>query len=145
MTATTAGLRSVLDQIRQDHGRLTPAIVLEVAADPEHLLHSRFTWDDDEAADRWRLSQARDLIRRCRVVARPGTDTQGPQTIRAYHSLPDEQGRAYQPAHEVAEDPVARRILLAEMERDWQTLKRRWQHFAEFADMVRRTLEDEAA
>ncbi len=144
MTTATIVLRDILAEIRRDQGRLTPAVLVAVASDPDHPLHSRFTWDDIEAAEKWRLSQARELIRRCRVVYRPGTDAQPPERIRAYHSLPDELGRAYMPVQEVAEDPLTRRILLAEMERDWQQLKRRWQHFAEFAEMVRRSLEDDA-
>lgn len=37
--------------------------VLEFAKDPKTALHRHFTWDDDEAANLWRLQQARNIIR----------------------------------------------------------------------------------
>lgn len=48
-------------------GRLTPAEVLEEARNPESPLHDQFTWDDTEAAEKYRLGQASRLIVRLRV------------------------------------------------------------------------------
>lgn len=44
-------------------GRLTPGDVVEAGRDPESPLHPMFEWDDGKAAERWRLEQARSLIR----------------------------------------------------------------------------------
>lgn len=66
-----AGLREEaareLDRIAED-GRLTKEAVLKEAEAPESPLHRYFTWDDSEAAGKYRLSQALRLIMRYRVV-----------------------------------------------------------------------------
>lgn len=41
---------------------LTPNKVLQLAEDPSNPMHECFTWNNDEAAHRYRLDQARDLI-----------------------------------------------------------------------------------
>ena len=53
----------------EEHGELRAELVLERARDPASALHEAFEWDDSEAAHRWRLDQARALIRSVRVAA----------------------------------------------------------------------------
>lgn len=48
-------------------GNLTPDAVLEDARSKKSPLHDCFEWDDSEAAHRYRLEQARTLIRSVRV------------------------------------------------------------------------------
>lgn len=48
---------------RENDGILKAETVVKVARHPASPLHDSFTWDDDEAAERWRLHQARNLIR----------------------------------------------------------------------------------
>lgn len=51
---------------------LTPRAVVD-ASRPEHApLHSLFEWDNERAADKWRLDQARQAISSLRVVVREG-------------------------------------------------------------------------
>ena len=53
-----------LHRIYQDGGGVLEAkAVLVLAANPDNVLHSYFEWDDTVAAGRYRLEQARDLIR----------------------------------------------------------------------------------
>lgn len=51
-----------LAQIAGKGGRLTAEKVVEHAADPTHPLHGFFEWDDTEAARKYRIAQARELI-----------------------------------------------------------------------------------
>lgn len=48
-------------------GELIPDRVVEAARDPASALHAYFTWDNDEAAKRWRAEQARALIRSVKI------------------------------------------------------------------------------
>lgn len=41
---------------------VTPENVLEVARDPSTELHKNFDWNNDTAAEKWRLQQARQFI-----------------------------------------------------------------------------------
>jgi len=70
-TFTDADLAVELQKIeRRCKGRLTPDAVKHAARDPDHPLHSHFTWDDGEAAEKWRTEEARRLIRSVRYVVR---------------------------------------------------------------------------
>ena len=53
--------------LEDSRGRLDPNRVIEVAADTESPLHGCFEWDDSVAGQKWRLEQARELIREIRV------------------------------------------------------------------------------
>lgn len=48
-------------------GTLTPTAVLDDARSPNSPLHDYFEWNDDVAAEKYRLDQARRLIRSVRV------------------------------------------------------------------------------
>lgn len=134
-------LRDQLLAIREKHGRLDPHLVIEEARDEAHPLHSRFEWNDSVAGEAWRRSQAHDLIRSVRLVYREATEQEAARSVRAFHAVRREDGHAYEPAEEVIEDPFTRRLVLADMEREWKALRRRYDAFAEFADMVRRDIE----
>lgn len=49
-------------------GTITPAEVVEAAKDVTSPLHTYFTWDDSEAACKYREDEARVLIRSVRIV-----------------------------------------------------------------------------
>lgn len=128
-------LRDTLLDIRAKHGRLTPRLVVAEAENPNHPLHHRFEWDDPTAADKWRLEQAHQLIQSVKLSYR---DTGGqPSEIRHFHAVRKDHEYVYEPVDEIASDDIGRRILLADMEREWRTLKRRYQHVREFFDLIR--------
>lgn len=132
-------VQAELEAIRRKHrGRLSPAIVLNEAADPEHPLHDRFEWDDAIAAHQHRLDQARALIVSVRVGYK---DADGqPQSARWFHAVraSDEQQFDYLPADEVLTDPVLRKILFREMERQVAELVARYQHMQEFWELLKK-------
>ena len=61
--------------MNQNSGRLTKEIVLEDAEDPASPLHSLFEWDDTEAARKYRLSQANEIIRSIKVEVKTDKHT----------------------------------------------------------------------
>jgi len=132
-------LRDQLQTIYNDHGKLTPALVVDVARDLDHPLHNRLEWDDLVAAESHRRDQAHDLIRSVRISHVPG---EAP-IVRAYHAVRDtEDEYVYEPVEKIAADPLMTKMLLADMEREWRTLRRRYEEFDEFWHLVRG---DEAA
>jgi len=132
-------LRSLLQEIYDEHGKLTPALVVQTARDPDHPLHSRFEWDDDVAAEKYRLSQGGELIRSIKLSYR---DDRGEyKDIRQYHSFRStEGGRRYEPVEKVANDPMLDKILRNDMEREWRTFRKRWEGYVEFSTMIKRDL-----
>ena len=48
-------------------GVLEPAAVVDYARDPDTALHAYFDWEDSVAAEKWRIEQARRIIRSVHV------------------------------------------------------------------------------
>lgn len=85
-----------LARLAQKHKALTPRIVLDAARNPASALHGAFDWDDTSAAEKWRLHQARDLIRSVHVVQ----DEAAPRPV--YVHVGD---GGYQPVEHVVSNP----------------------------------------
>lgn len=136
-------LRAVLDDIRKEHGRLTPRILVDVARDKQHPLHHHvYDRSPKDAAEAWYLNRAHELIQSIRVTYRSGEQV---KTVRAFHAVrvEDEQngGYVYEPLETVAEDPFLRQLVLRDMEREWRTLERRYRDFDEFWRLIQGSTE----
>ena len=138
-------LRSILQDVYDQHGTLTPKLLVDIARPKSHPLHSRFEWNNSVAGEAWRRHQAHELIQMVKVVYREATDTEAQRMVRAFHAVRTEQGHVYEPAEKVADDPMLRAVVLRDMEREWQAMKRRYMEFAEFIEMVRADLDVNAA
>lgn len=64
--ASIAAIREELETLITG-GVIYPVDVVNAARNPNSAMHSQFEWDDGEAAEAWRLQQARTLIRRVKV------------------------------------------------------------------------------
>jgi len=137
-------LRDQLQAIYEEHGRLDKTLVVELATPEDHPLHDYFDWNDATAAHAHRLEQARRLIVSMRVTfKRPNGK---PDTIRSWHAAhwEDRPDTSYRPVDEIIDDPIATRVLIAEMKREWLSLKRRYDRFNEFWQMLRDDIEGAA-
>lgn len=130
--------------VRQQHGRLTPKLVVDTARNPAHPLHSRFEWDDSVAGEAWRRQQAHELIRKVKVVYREADESAPEKSVRAFVAVRAEEGHVFDPVEEVAQDAFRQRLVLADMEREWKALYARYKEFGEFLKLVRRDLGDAA-
>lgn len=130
-------LRDHLQAIYDERGELTPALVVDVARDDRHPLHTKFEWNNTIAAERYRRQQAHELIKSVRLTYQ-SPKTGQPISIRAFHAVkqPNTNKFAYEPTQVIMQDPMVMRLLLAEMRRDWEAFKRRYEQFEEFWDMV---------
>ena len=61
MSKLTQEQKDVLDELA-DADKLDADALLEASRDPSHPCHSRFEWDDEEAAHQYRLGQAHQTI-----------------------------------------------------------------------------------
>lgn len=113
-----------LARIAGRSGKLTPQAVVDEARNPEHPLHACFDWDDETAAEAWRLEQARTLIRSVRVEI-----TTEERTISTVYYVRDpekgagEQGYVELPKLKRKPD-LAREALVAEFARAASALQR---------------------
>ena len=79
------------------------------AARKDKVLRPYFTWDDTDAANRWRVDQARNLIRSIVVVQEVPGNTE-PVTVRAFYAVDAptapgaDSGQVYVPLSEAMTD-----------------------------------------
>jgi hypothetical protein len=113
-----------LDRIRRKGGGVVTAeAVVEYAKDPKTALHSQFTWDDSEAAKRWRLEQAGRIIRlQVRVVS------EGTAATRVLVSLSSDRkaGGGYRDISAVLNDPDMAKELLADALSEFNAMRRKY-------------------
>lgn len=129
-------LRDQLQDIYEKHGKLTPPLVVDTARDPEHPLHDRFEWDDAIAGEKWRREQAHELIRSVKIVRKDDDGKAIGPEVRVYHAIRGNEGVVYEPVERITTDPFLSRLLMADMEREWKTLRTRYERFNEFWQMV---------
>ena len=97
-----------LRRLKRKYGRLTPEIVLDSARSTKSPLHDMFEWDDAVAAEKYRLSQARNLILNIRI--KEATDD-GVMYGRVFVRDVDDQGSHYVEVDHVVSEGAADRIM----------------------------------
>ena len=136
--------QDILQKLAQEHGQLTPEIVIDYASPQNSPLHKFFQWDDSKAAELYRLEQARGLIRRIKVEY--VTEETKTVTVRAYHCITpeiptiDEDGEeqtnrgVYVPLETAMSD--YRSQLMAQCKRDMDGFKRKYAALKEVASVI---------
>lgn len=121
-----------LKSVASDHGGILRAEdVVEFASNPETALHSRFTWEDTEAARLWRLHEARNIIR-VTVEMMP----QAERNFKVFVSLtPDRQadGGGYRPLVSVMGSEEMRTQLLADAISEMRIFRRKYETLRELS------------
>ena len=114
-------------------GILYPEDVVRAAKPVNSPLHTYFDWEDGLAAWKWRLEQARRLIRVYITVI----EADGPKESRAYVSLSsDRQGDGgYRAIVDVLENEEMREQLLADALGDLRRLKTKYASLQELASV----------
>lgn len=106
----------------KNNGLLLIDDVLAAAKNKACVLHKHFEWDDTEAAEQYRRTQARSLIQKCHVQIAVSPDV----SIRAFVSLQSDQvsGGGYRMTANVLSDAEMREQLLD----DIRVTIERWSH-----------------
>jgi hypothetical protein len=118
MTSRMEKIKVELDIIaKKNRGRLAAEKVLDEAKSPRHPLHSEFEWNDKKAGHKYRLEQARELIRLVTIsFVHHSVKICAPYYVKSPHVPANQQGHVALTSSEIQQaDAVA--ILLAEIER----------------------------
>lgn len=129
-----------LSAIHEKFGSLTTHNVLQCARSPESPLHDYFVWDDTEAAEKYRLMQAGQLIRSIRVrisKAAPPVrrfvnvrrDEEGELSINPFENSNNE----YKPVEEAMKSPLIKEHLFEKALYEIECFERKYSHMKEFA------------
>lgn len=80
-----------LDKIEKTNGKLTPKDVVDEARSVSSPLHEVFDWEDNEAAEKWRIQQARQLINHITVEIRYDRKIKEQRAWFSVDATPDEK------------------------------------------------------
>lgn len=103
----SADAQKVADEILAIGNSATTAQILDKARDEQTELHKCFDWDDAEAAEKWRLQQARHIV--CNLVIKEKSDTPRPE-VRVFFKTDADNG--YKPTVLIMQDKDEYRKLL---------------------------------
>lgn len=100
-----------IKRLETTDGTVTPTRVVDDARADDSPLHDLFEWDDDKAAEAYRLQQARDVIGAVHILVKSETFT---YRAPAYVRDPDAEAKAqgYRSVVALAKDPDAARESL---------------------------------
>jgi len=114
MIRETPEIRQRVNELYQQHGILTPDLVIEDAKNATSPLHDQFEWDVNKAAEQHWLETAREIIRCVRVISI--VETKEVETV-AYVHVPGQQ-QGYKSISKIKSDREASmEILLVEFQR----------------------------
>lgn len=129
-------------RIKRVRGKLTPDIVLEEARNKSSVLHRFFEWNERTAASKFRIEQARLLLRIITV------QIDGREPVRAFVNIDvengegwgQENGQQYFPIQEALDNKGLREILLRDAISEMQFFRRKYERLRELA-MVRSAID----
>ena len=133
--------REALVALVERDGSITPASVLDEARDEASPLHTHFEWDDSEAAEQYRLVQARGLIRRYKVTVEVKPDTF--VKVRQFSSVPaadPDDGTDYVLTSEALKDDVQRDFIFQQCIREIATLRAKYGALVDFDAALRESI-----
>lgn len=116
-------------------GVLSARDVVEFAKNPKTALHNRFEWDDDKAAEAYRLIQAQ-LIIRMRIFSPQGLDDNQKIFVRQYVSLTTERGDSeYRNIIDVLKNKQYRAQLLADAKAELRAFSNKYAMLEELVEV----------
>ncbi|MES2620579.1 MAG: hypothetical protein V4615_06995 [Bacteroidota bacterium] len=93
-----------LERIEKEFGGLTPENILKASCTKNAVLHPLFNWNDEEAANAFRLQQARNILNNVNItVVSDGEE----RLIPVYEVVTTNEGRAYKHVDKFTPDDVA--------------------------------------
>lgn len=113
---------------------LTPKTLLDASRAEDALLHNEFEWNDDIAAEKYRLGQAQHIIANLKIVADGSTEpTRAFVTVRGNQSV----GDGYEHIVDVMSDEEKRARLLETAKTELKWFKAKYSNLKELAKVMK--------
>ena len=123
-----------LERIRTyNNGRLESEMVVDAARAPENPLHPVFEWDDEAAANKFRIEQAKYLIRSVEVVVENRPDA---PPLRAFVSVVRDDDRSYTSVSHAMADANLRQQVLLQALKELEAWRQRYAELVELANVM---------
>lgn len=120
-------------------GSISLETIVANAKPKNALLHDEFTWANSEAAEKWRLLEARKVVQSIEIVHENGQLTRAYEattiTITETQGKESETRRVFKSVHDIMADPLGRDELLTQAIRDALAWRRRYVGLQELAQV----------
>lgn len=123
--AQTAG--EELQRIYQEKGRLNPSDIVEESRNDSAPLHPCFEWDDEIAAEKYRQTQAMQIVRSIVTIQESGKEE--PQEVRAFVHVQE----SYHPISVVVSSKEQMQELLASALSELKAFQRKYNSLVELS------------
>lgn len=140
-------VRREINRIIEEHGYITPELMLEYASKKGHPLHPYFQWNEAQAAHQWRLTQAMQLLRSIKIAVEAPDGS--PVTVREFVHIPssaldsdcndgDDDGKRgeYITISQAQNDPDAMHHILESARRDLIAFAAKYSAFSKLSGAV---------
>lgn len=128
-----------LETIYEEHGKLTPLLIVEDARSPERETHQLIEWDDSVAAASHRLEQARYIMRNIIIIhSEPAVEESEQKIIkfRAFENVDVEEGRYFMPMQVAVSREDTRSYMLTQALRALASFRRKYGMIEELAEVI---------
>jgi len=122
---------------KENKNRLKPEMVLDESRKKGSVLHDYFEWDDSLAGEKYRIEQARYLIRSIKITIEHGDEK---YEVRSFISLMIQNGdvkpeRKYIPSEVVFKDKVFRKQAIKEAMSEFIAIQMKYRDIKELAEI----------
>ena len=128
-----------LEVIRKHDGDITPQAVVAKAKAKRSAMHRHFEWNDESAGYRYRLEQARKLVRSIEIihVEAPKVPAKAYSVVTRPARSENKPRKVYQSTEEALQDPVQRDEILGNAIRDAISYRRKYAALQELSQVFR--------
>lgn len=131
VSADVAGME--FERIEREHGEVSAEVVLDEARPEDAVLHNEFEWDNLKAAEKFRLNQAKSMIRAL-IVSSEDTNN---RPMRAFvDTTPDTKKASYISIGTAIRDEELRKVVLGNAMREMQIFKAKYSNYKELAKVM---------
>lgn len=123
-----ADAQKVADEISALGSEIKPSDIVEMARNPDTESHKCFEWDDKKAADKYRLTQARNIV--CNLVYVSDETEEHHEPIRLFYKPDAESG--YKSTKMILKNQTEYEALLNQCSADLERLKAKYHTLSEY-------------
>lgn len=124
--------QKVAEEILSIGDDVKPEQIVELARDEKTELHKCFEWDNEKAAEKFRLSQARQVIHH--LVIKESVNKPDRPPIRLMHKTEEAEG--YKPFTLIVKDPDEYTKLLNRARAELRAFKAKYHSISELEDIL---------
>lgn len=124
--------QKVAQEILSLGDNVKPEQIVERAKDASSELHKCFEWDNEKAADKYRLYQARQVV--CHLVIKESVEKNNDAPIRLLHKT--EAAEGYKPFSLIVKDPDEYSKLLERARSELRAFKAKYHSLSELEEIL---------